>query len=320
MNYKKNSKEDRFLLVTLDTEADKDSVWRNANPPGFRSLTQGIPKILTPLFRRFGVRPTYLLSYEVLEDKVSCDVLSELGTTAELGAHLHTEFVPPDRSLFLHNMGGLPNYEIQAQLSPDIEEEKLSNLTDLFRESFGYAPVSFRSGRYGMSNVTPSILAKLGYLVDSSITPGLRWNYPEGKIDYRQAQREPHWLYTPNGKLLELPVSIMPGGKVAHLVRDLPDIPSRIARRLLGKRSQYHWLRPSWCSGMDLIRYIERSNDQFLVMMLHSMEVIPGASPYAKTADDVKRIILAMEQCFEYAQRNGIVFCTMAEAAQMIKS
>lgn len=315
----KDTKSDRYLLVTLDTESDKDSVWRNSSPPSFSSVTRGIPETFTPLFRCYGVRPTYLLNYDVLEDQDSCRVLAELGDDAELGTHLHIEFVPPGRRLFLHNMGGQSCYGVQAQLPPEIEEAKLTSLTKRFCDRFGYSPVSFRSGRFGMSQVTPALLAKLGYLVDSSVTPGLRWNYPEGAIDYRNSRREHHWLETPNGTLLELPISIMPGGTLAPLVRDfhLPELARRFIRRVLGTRAQYLWLRPSWGTGEDLIRYVKRSNERFLVMMLHSMEVIPGASPYASNWEQVGRIVSAMDHLFAYAKHTGIRFCTMAEAARL---
>ena len=310
-------KNDRYLLVTIDTEVDKDSEWRISTPPAFTSVTRGVPETFTPLFRRYGVRPTYLLSYEVLEDEASFQVLSGLGEEAELGTHLHVEFTPPERQLFPENMGGQTANAIQSQLSPNIEAAKLVELTTLFSERFGYTPLSFRAGRYGMSASTPALLAELGYLVDSSITPGLRWNYPEGVLDYRNSCLEPHWMHTPNGDVLELPISVMRGGVLAPFINTLPPLSGRVARRLLGWRGQYLWLRPSWGTGEDLIRYVKRSNERFLVMMLHSMEVIPGASPYASNWEQVGRIVSAMDHLFAYAKHTGIRFCTMAEAARL---
>ena len=311
-------KSERYLLVTIDTEVDKDPAWRIATPPAFTSVTRGVPEIFTPLFRCYGVRPTYLLSYEVLEDEASFQVLSGLGDEAELGTHLHVEFAPPERRLFPENMGGQTANAIQSQLSPNIEAAKLAELTTLFYERFGYAPLSFRAGRYGMSASTPALLAELGYLVDSSITPGLRWNYPEGVLDYRNSRLEPYWLHTPNGELLELPISVMRGGVLAPFVNNLPSLAGRVAKRLLGWSGQYLWLRPSWGTGEDLIRYVKRSNERFLVMMLHSMEVIPGASPCARTQAEADRIIAAMDHLFAYAKHTGVRFCTMAEAAMLM--
>jgi hypothetical protein len=308
---------ERYLLVTLDTEVDKDPNWHISNPPAFRSVTHGVPAIFSPLFRSFGVRPTYLLSNEILDDDASCRALSELGDDVELGTHLHVEFAPPGRRLFLDNMGGRPADAIQVQESPEVEEAKLASLTGHFRERFGYAPLSFRSGRYGSSAATSPLLAKLGYQVDSSVTPGLLWNYAEGVLDYRRTPAGERWLDTPYGPLCELPISVMPGSPLAPWVRDLPHWPSRIARRILGARGQYLWLRPSWGSGGDLVRYVELSKERFLVMMLHSMEVIPGASPYARTKEQADRIISAMAHLFSYANRNGIRYCTMSEAARI---
>jgi hypothetical protein len=307
----------RYLLVTLDTEVDKDPRWRISNPPSFSSVTRGVPEILTPLFRRHGVRPTYLLSYEVLQDQASCQVLAGLGNGAELGTHLHVEFAPPEQLLFSDNMGGAQGNAIQAQLSAEQERAKLVSLGSLFRERFGYRPLSFRAGRFGMSSATPELLAELGYLVDSSVTPGLCWRYREGTIDYRRAPLAPHWLETSKGRLLELPVSVRPGGSLAPLVAALPPLPSRVACRLMGRRGRFHWLRPSWGGGEELVRYLRESSERFLVMMLHSMEVIPGASPYARSEEEAGRIVSAMDRLFAEAARAGIEFCTMAEAARL---
>jgi hypothetical protein len=313
------AQQERYLLVTLDTEVDKDPSWRIASPPSYKSVTHGVPELFTPLFRRHGVRPTYLLSGEVLEDDASCRVLAQLGDEAELGTHLHVDFVHPGRRLFPENMAGESANGIQAELGAPTEWAKIATITELFASRFGYAPVSFRAGRYGMSSSTLSLLAELGYLVDSSVTPGLRWNYREGVIDFRKSPRSEQWLHTTAGRILELPVSVRPGSPLAPFIHQVPGLPGRVIRRLLGARGDFLWLRPSWSSGDDLIRYVQQSSERFLVMMLHSMEVIPGASPYAHDEEGARRILSAMDQLFAYCAKTGIRFCTMAEAAQLCR-
>jgi len=81
-----------FLCVTIDCECDKGPRWRTELPLSFTGVTVGIAEKLHPLFARFGVKPTYLLSSEVMSDAASVEVLRSL-EGAELGTHLHGEFV-----------------------------------------------------------------------------------------------------------------------------------------------------------------------------------------------------------------------------------
>ena len=88
---------ERYLIVTIDTEVDKDPLGESQiRSRSGRSLV-GIPEVFSPLFEEFGVIPTYLLSGEVVENPECASVLRGLGARAELGTHLHAEFLPPDR-------------------------------------------------------------------------------------------------------------------------------------------------------------------------------------------------------------------------------
>lgn len=307
----------RFLIVTLDTEVDSDPSWRISDPPRFASITKGIPGVLTPLFARYGVAPTYLLSPEVIENEGCVRVLSALGDSAELGTHLHSEFVEPGRTLFPHNMGGRSNGTIQRQLPAEIEARKLETLTKAFKSAFGGRPTSFRSGRYGMSESTLTILAGLGYHVDSSVTPGLAWDYPEGRVDFRSWTPEARWIDTPKGRILEVPLSIRPSGTLSPLVRELPLPARRVAQRLLRGYGDYRWLRPSWTTAAGIVDYARQAPEPLLVVMLHSMEVIVGASPYSRTQADVDRILKTLESLLSFWKSEGHRFCTLSKAAEL---
>ena len=291
----------RRLVVTIDTEVDCDRQWRVSDPPAFRSVTDGIPAILTPLFERYGVRPTYLISGEVMEEPACVEALRRLDN-AELGTHLHAEFVEPQRRLFRETMGGAVHDALQCQYPREVEAAKLERLTRLFETSFGRRPTAFRAGRYGMSGHTLALLAGLGYQVDSSVTPGIRWDYVEGVVDYREWRSGPAWIDTPHGTILELPITIRPSGRFAAMVG--------LART--------RWLRPSWASGRDLVRLAQTCPDETLVMMMHSNEMEPGASPYAADAAGVRRIAGAMETLFKHWGAQGQAFCTMTEAAHAV--
>src|SRR5512147_36688 len=82
------------MAVSIDVECDKDERWAVRRPLTFKGVHEGIGERLTPLFAEYGVRPTYLLSPEVIRDGACADLFREL-QDCELGTHLHPEFVLP---------------------------------------------------------------------------------------------------------------------------------------------------------------------------------------------------------------------------------
>jgi hypothetical protein len=130
----------------------------------------GVPERLQPHFERHGVRPTYLLSPEVLRDDACAALFRDLDGSAELGTHLHAEFIEPRASMTAERTDAF-----QGELPPFVEYGKLLNLTALFCKRFGRPPTSFRAGRYGLGRRTLRFLEQLGYLVDSSVTPHVWW-------------------------------------------------------------------------------------------------------------------------------------------------
>ena len=84
-----------LLCVSIDCERDKGPGWRIQRPASYVGVHDGIARKLHPLFRRFGVKPTYLLSAEVIRDPASAERLTRLPGSFELGTHLHAEYVAP---------------------------------------------------------------------------------------------------------------------------------------------------------------------------------------------------------------------------------
>ena len=63
-------------------------------------------------------------------------------------------------------------------------------------------------------------------------------------------------------------------------------------------------------------RTIEKyQNNQYiiLVMMFHSQEVIPNASPYTRNEKDVEQYLALLNKIFYYAKKNSINFSTLSE-------
>jgi glycosyltransferase involved in cell wall biosynthesis len=299
-----------FLIVTIDTECDKSANWRTATPLSFKGVTHAIPSRLQPLFARTGVRPTYLLSPEVITDPESCDVLRSL-QGVELTSHLHGDYVTPQIKTW--NFAGTITDEMQWEYPPELERAKLATLTELFEQQFGRRPTSFRAGRFGISAHTGRWLRELGYLVDSSVTPHICWTGRNGekRPDFRNFPERPYTV-APDGNIwtpgksdfLEVPVTVLaPGTVPANKPRDPI------------------WFRP-WYSDAetlcDVLRHVaeEKAADGLhrpLVMMFHNVELIAGASPYPQTEAEVERYLQMLERVFALAVKLGIKFCTLTE-------
>lgn len=310
---------DRTLVVSIDTEVDKSANWRISDPPSYRSIVEAVPRIFSPLFERYDANPTYLLSPEVIEDDEVAGVLADLGTSAELGTHLHTQFVEPRRELWPADMGGRAADHVQRQYPRDVEAAKLGALTELFTGRFGRPPTSFRSGRYGSSEHTLELLAGLGYVVDSSVTPGLVWRYAQGTVDYRGWSTGPRVVETAAGSIVELPLSIRAGGRLAPVLQELPPLARRAAGKVLGPRAGFSWLRPSWAKPGELAGYVAASSENVLVAMLHSMEVVPGASPYAIDDGTADRIVRSLEELLRHCADHHIQVVGMTAAARRVQ-
>lgn len=311
-----------LIVVSIDVECDKGPEWIIQRPLRFTSVLYAIPNLLTPLFQKYNIKPTYLISPEVLKDDKCVQVLQSL-TNCELGTHLHGEFIPPDEDEF-----AMRTYTPQFLYSPEIEREKLINLTKLFEERLGFRPTSFRAGRFGLSKYTLRFLSELGYLVDSSVTPFWIHNFGNGREkNYWGAPLQPYFPRWDDprcpGKanILEVPVTILNPLMAGWPKWLLKYIGSQIHRfksllRHVGiKMPRTLWLRPFRSTGQEMIAVTEwmlklipkKTQSLVLNMMYHSVELIPGASPYAQSHDDVYAILCSQETLFKYLHDHYIV-------------
>jgi len=318
--------------VTIDTEVDKSGDWSIADPPTFWSVTEAIPRLLQPVFRRFGAVPTYLLSPEVIRDSNASYILERLGDEVELGTHLHSEFVPPEQSM-QEPVGGRRTSDMQIAHPPKIERGKIEAITDLFAKRFGRRPTAFRAGRFAARGFTAKILGELGYQVDSSVTPYTCWFTRPVRVDHSDAPILP---YHPDERdiarpgdlpIWEIPVTVSLLGEEARsamerLARALPGrLGGAVHRRLpLPKR---YWLRPSYHDGPTLCRVadyvLERSRGEFtLVIFAHSNEFVAGASPYAKYSADAAELAARLEMLLGHLAGKGVRMCGLSEAARAL--
>jgi len=300
-----------YLIVSIDTECDKGPKWKVRQPLRFKNIIEGVPHRLQPLFEEYAIKPTYLLSPEVLDNQGCVDTLRLLGQKVELGTHLHAEFIEPQANWTSDNTDSF-----QQDFSPEIEFEKLKNLTTLFKDKMGYAPTSFRAGRFGMSKYTLTFLEQLGYQVDSSVTPYMWWWRTRRKgVNFLGAPEQPYYPdpqdFRQQGdmQILEVPVTLMN--------RFLDKIPLVVLRNLnpinrlqtislnifLRKFLRCSWLRPTF-SNAEKMRFItqylsQKVDDQLvLCMMFHSNEATADMSPYYVTEEEVKTFLNRLKTYF----------------------
>jgi hypothetical protein len=315
------------VTITLDTEVDHSGdSWKKSSPLRFRSVTEGVPRLYTPLFRRHGARPTYLVTTEVMDDPASVEALARV-VDGELGTHLHGDHVAPEPRA--PQIAGSESWDFTAFYPEPLERAKLETITRQFRDRFGRAPRSYRAGRYAASGRTGRLLAELGYRVETSVTPGIRWVHelnPENALDFRGAPLDP---YHPSESDLaragslpiwEVPITILP----------MPSAWSAglsLAQRALGRPVQRYpaWLRPSttslpWLAWVVWRRLRDARAEEPLVLniMMHSMEVIAGASPYSPTEVAAARILKRLDLLLGQLARLGARFVTLTELADLL--
>lgn len=300
------------IIITIDTEKDMCSSsgqWITPEKQSFNNITHGLPATLIPLFSQLGVHSTWLVSAEVMRSRESVAILRSI-PNAEFGAHLHGEQVAPSHEYDSSSTGS--GTIMQCLYPIDIEAQKLKTLTELFIESFDTAPVSFRAGRYAVSNYTAKFLKTLGYRVDSSVVPHTRHAYPAphcGTVDFTDLPEVPY----PVGKA----GNIWEPGQSSFWEIPITSMPRETG---MGTQMNPVWFRPGITTTADLkkiIDHVAAQNRQGvcrpLVMMFHSMEIMPAMSPYIQTQADVERFIASLEETVAYALEQGFVSRTLQE-------
>ena len=320
------------IVVTVDTEADGQ--WEHGRPLSTANVASWPD--FQELCERHDVRPTYLITSEIAQDPSAVSFLRPRAAAGELevGAHLHPWTTPP----FGEQPGLRENDDVHAfpcQLSPALLRSKLETLTDQVAETAGARPTSFRAGRFGMDATGARLLARLGYVVDSSVTPYVSWEGHDGLPgagggpDFRRHGARPFRVAgTGAPGLVELPVTIMPTYALTRLSPWLLDHWRGRPGRLKGRgqrflpRPQPLWLRPrpEYVLGdlQALLARAERDRMSCAVFMFHSSELLAGASPYRSSQADIDELLTLLDDLFAWSRRRGHSFVTLSRAGQAL--
>jgi hypothetical protein len=284
----------KFFIISIDTECDKDKNWKVIKPLSFIGVYEGV-NILEKIFDKYNIRAVYLLSPEVIYDEKSVLIFKDLlKKGVELGTHLHGEFIEPNKKENIEYAN-----EYTSDYEDEIEFEKLKNLTDLFIKTFHFNPISYRAGRFSISNRTYKFLKILNYKVDSSVAPF-------SKISDIDHTDKPDYPYFVNG-ILEVPITVYSRNpKLYKIFRNSKLYNFRFFRRIFNKFFGNIWVRPSNYNFEEMKFAIEKYERKykdrkiFINIMFHNVEVIENLSPY-----DSKFLLKNLEMIINYLTEKG---------------
>lgn len=305
------------LIVVIDTEED----WLAEHLPkapitNVASVADFQATIADPL----GIRPLYLANYPVASDPHSQAMFRELiaSGVCELGSHVHNWNSPP----FTDEDVRVRSYH--TDIDPELEKQKIADVTHLINDHIGVQPVCFRGGRWGVNGRTIRSLQELGYRVDTSVHPVTDFTDSDGGPDYFGAPLTPYFPSTddhltpdpnadPANAILELPVTIgfsrPPFEARRRRLQSLYN--SALARRcrlvglsdLLGFTRRIK-LSPETATFADMKTLasacISEGHD-LLHLTFHSCMLAVGTSPYSMTARERDERIAHLRDFLSYA-------------------
>jgi peptidoglycan/xylan/chitin deacetylase (PgdA/CDA1 family) len=316
-----------YLIVTIDTEEDN---WGEYNHSEYSlSNIERIP-YLQELFDEFDIKPTYLITYPVATNERYISILKKIMDEGkcEIGAHCHPWNTPPfeEKASKINSM--LNN------LPAELQYNKIKTLHEVIRVNFGVSPVSFRGGRWGFNRDTALIIQKLGYKVDSSITPFTSWICEYGP-DFSDITPRPYRIFLDNifenskkGSLIEVPVTIGYLQKNFDFANRTFKIIKKVNNklRLIGILRKLRilnkiWLSPELSSSSEMINLTKVMIDKkftFLNMAFHSNSLIEGQNIFAKSKDDVNEIINRIRNFLSFTKKAKIKSIKLSEAFYLV--
>jgi hypothetical protein len=296
-----------YLLVGIDTEGDNQWSADARLNQQFENI-YALPD-LHERFCRHHARPTYLVTYPVVKDPRSTDVLRALGEgrDCEIGAHHHAWETPPCEA------DDIGRHKCAMQLRAGQFAAQVESLTAAIADATGMRPLSYRSGRFGFSATHVADLERAGYRIESSVAP-LFYEGHKGGPDFVGAPATPYFLAHDDptvpgtSNLLEVPVSAGLNRRVPAWVERLyaraprPYTTKRVLKKLGIARMR--WLRPSY-SGLEdmcaLARQLKNDGVPVLNVIFHSSEAIVGGSPYNRTEAELQHFYERLERFLAYA-------------------
>ncbi|MHC4083912.1 MAG: polysaccharide deacetylase family protein [Planctomycetota bacterium] len=317
-----------YLLITIDTEGD--NAWAGKRGTNLTKNARFLPRF-QELCDGFGFKPTYLTSYEMAKDDFFIEFASDTlkRKVSEVGLHPHAWNSPPEYRLTSDDIGLMP---YMIEYPENIIREKVKIQTELLEDRLGLKMYSHRAGRWAFNARYARVLCEFGYKVDCSVTPYVKDILPDRsdsepvKValpDYSQFPAEPYFLDEKNISLagvlplLEVPMTVIPNYRqVRSFVYEL--LPRGIYRRMFRAvfGAPAKWFRPSRRRPNDLMRVAQskiKDNSDYIMFMIHSSELMPGANPQFRNTRDVDSLFENIERVFQWLYEEGVLGVTCIE-------
>jgi glycosyltransferase involved in cell wall biosynthesis len=291
------------FLVVIDTEEEFD--WSQPFSRHHRSV-QSIrcQHLAQGIFDGFGIKPTYVLDYPVVDDDEAVAVIREFYDSGrcEIGAHLHPWVNPP------HEEETTIGNSYPWNLPFSLEYRKLAALSQRIRARFGVSPVMYKAGRYGMGPSTAKTLRSLGFAIDASVVPHTSFAR-DGGPDFRSLPDRPFW-FGDDLDLLEVPLTRGFAGLfgrwgpvlyplIANPHTETLRMPALFARLGLLERITLTPEGISYDELCRLTRALLKRGQKVFCFTYHSSSLLPGSTPYVTDEAQRRAFLATMEQYFE---------------------
>lgn len=310
--------------VVIDAEEDFDWNTPVFGTPHSTSCMKNIREVQT-IFAAYGIVPTYLVTYPVLEDVDATRILQRYIDRGEcdIGVQLHPWVTPP----FDGETSISASYS--GNLSPNLEARKLSTITQKFIQRFARQPRIYRAGRYGLSKYTAGLLEGAGFTIDTSVAPRTDLT-ADGGPDYSRYDCSPFW-FGRREQILELPLcrSIVgwSGGlapQVYQMVTAMPLQSLRLAGLLTQTRvAERITLSPEGNdlhAMMRLVRRLRQAGERILVLSFHSSSLAVGRSPYVRSQADLHYFYDRLSGILDFiASQAPVRFVSLAEIPSLLE-
>ena len=307
-------------VCALAIDAEEDFDW---DLPffgtGFTTNCMKNVRDLQEVVGAYGIVPTYLLTYPVLENAEVVQILRRQLRRGECaaGIQLHPWVNPP----FETGEGATTSFS--GNLAPALEERKLVELKRRFVESFGVDPLVYRAGRYGIGPHTAAMLERHGFTVDTSLAPRTV-STDEGGPDHSDYDYQAFW-FGEHRRLLEVPLcrSIVGwGGSWApSIYRWLSTpaltslrVPSVVTRLRCAERITLSPEGNDVAAMLRLVRRLLARGQTIFVLSFHSSSLAIGSNPYVQTKAELHGFYDRLSGVLDtMAYEMGFEFSSLAE-------
>ncbi len=310
------------FIITIDTEEDQ---WDNYSTD--YNTVENINRLhfLQKMFDNYNAVPTYLINWPTITDPKSSQIIKKLCNehNCEIGTHCHPWNTPP----FGEEINEANS--MMCNLPYEIVEQKMSNLHEAIVKALNIEPICFRAGRWGFDSNAAKCIQKLGYKIDTSITPFVDWSSCSGP-NFNYAPPFPYYFEAKDilkqcndGPLFEVPVSIgflQWNYKINLILRRIFSSNGMHKLHIIGaldklKLLNHRWMAPELSSAEDMIKLINvlvLKGHRVINFTLHSTSLSPGKSPYVQSEEDFNNFIKKIEKVLAYCNYKNFRFVSLS--------